>query len=114
MNKRKLSLIATVFLIAFFGISHAFAYVETTIGKYEHAAPCGRLTGFAGLLQAANFIPSGGCIVDVKKDGCHDRRACTITHPPSGKTTKGHCTPTENEKSCFCLADERDDSGDRD
>jgi hypothetical protein len=95
--------------IALLLISSGLAYAKARIDHYSAAAPCGGLTGIDRLLQIAYFIPSGGCIIDIKKGGCHDDRACTISHPPSGKSGTGHCTPTADKKSCSCVSDGHDD-----
>src|SRR5947199_5399132 len=101
MNRQRL---ITVLVIAggliSLGISQAFASIAT----YRHAAPCGQVTGFAGLLQTAGFIPQGDCVVNVKKGGCQSSSACTITNPPSGTSAKGQCTPSADKQSCSCMA----------
>lgn len=103
--KRLANFTVFAFLLAVLGVSEGFAYVRATIAKYEHAAPCGRLAGFAGLLQSANFIPSGDCEVEVRKGGCKSSRACEVSNPPSGSKGKGKCTPTPNGQSCACVLD---------
>ena len=105
MKRRKvLSLAGLAMVLGTFGISRGVAYVDDTIAVYAHAAPCGKLHGFAGLLQSANFVPTGDCQVDVKKGGCHDSGACTISNPASGGSTKGNCKPTADAQSCMCVA----------
>lgn len=99
MNRRRwVSFAAVAFVLGSFGVCQA------TIAQYRHAAPCGQLAGFAGLLQTAGFVPTGDCLVDVKKGGCHDSRVCKISNPPSGGATTGHCTPTPDLQSCACVA----------
>jgi hypothetical protein len=103
MNRQRLFTgVAIACGLGCFGISQGFAYVGSTIATYEHAAPCGKLVGFAGLLQTTGFIPTGDCTVDVKKGGCHDSRACKISNPPSGSSDKGKCTPSADHQSCYC------------
>jgi hypothetical protein len=110
MKKRKsLSVIVLACLLGGFGISRGLAYVGSTINRYSHTAPCGSVPGFAGLLQAAHFIPIGDCDVE-KKGGCVAHGPCTILHPPSGRPTKGRCTDTPPIKrggpeGCACIAD---------
>ena len=105
MNKRRLlSLAGLTILLGTFGIARAVAYIDQTIATYQYDAPCGKLPGLAGVLQAAHFVPAGDCQVDVKKGGCHDDGACTISNPASGTSTKGNCKPTADHLSCFCQA----------
>jgi hypothetical protein len=87
------------------GLSGSLMYIHATIAKYEHTAPCYKLSGMPGVLQAAHFIPKGDCIVDLQKGGCHDRRVCKISNPPSGGSKTGHCTSTSNHQNCVCIAD---------
>jgi hypothetical protein len=102
-----------VLVLASAGVTGALAYVQTTIAKYDRAPPCGKLHGIPRILQAAYFIPSSGCIVDVAKGGCHDSRVCTISNPPSGTSTTGHCTPTSDKKNCVCVADKSKGANDK-
>jgi len=108
-KRRSTSLLVLTGLLGMFGIDQGLAYVGSTIAQYSHAAPCGKLPGFAGLLQAAHFVPSGGCEVDTRKGGCSNSRACDITDPPSGGATKGKCTDTPPARpgglpGCACIA----------
>jgi hypothetical protein len=102
MNKRKLlNALAAIFLFVSLGLT---AYAGVTINMYRHATPCGKLPGFAGLLQAAHFVPTSDC--KVNPDGsCATTSACTISNPPSGGATTGKCTTVQakNKKpSCVC------------
>jgi len=94
-----------VFAAALLFVGIAGAYVNATIAPYRHAAPCGKLSGFAGVLQAANLVPVADCTVDVKKGGCHDSRVCNISDPPTGKKKTGHCQATTDGQGCVCVAD---------
>ena len=105
VSRRKLWIFACIaILLATLGTLRSTAYIISTRALYAHAAPCGKLHGFPRLLQAAGFVPSSGCIVDLSKGGCHDSRACTITNPVSGGSTKGNCTPSADKQSCVCVA----------
>ena len=105
-TRKSLRLVLLAGCLGLFGISSGLAYVGSTINTYRHAAPCGKLPGFAGLLQAAHFIPSGGC--KVRSDGyCQDSVPCTITKPPSGGSTNGHCstaTISPGKFGCVCVS----------
>lgn len=81
------------------------AYIGVSRALYAHAAPCGRLTGVPGLLQAAGLVPSGDCVVDTRKGGCRELRECKMNNPASGEAARGHCTPSHDRQSCFCVAD---------
>jgi hypothetical protein len=107
MRNRRALLLAVV-AISLTAVSTGYAYMYVTIAQYTYAAPCGRLTGLPGVLQAANFIPKGDCEVDLGKGGCHDRRECTISNPPSGKKQSGNCTPSADGKNCLCVAKRAD------
>ena len=108
--KRRISrgLIIGVCILGLGGISSGLAYVGSTINMYRHTVPCGKLPGFAGLLQATHFIPSGGCKVKIGGDGsCQDHAACNISNPPSGSSDKGHCTTevlSPGKNVCICSA----------
>jgi hypothetical protein len=77
MKKRKIALAILFCFIAFAGV--ASAYVHSTIAKYKNAAPCGKLRGIPGILQASHFIAVGNCAVNVQTGGCRDRSTCTVT-----------------------------------
>jgi len=102
-KNRRLAIGIMGLLLGLGGASRGLAYVNATIAQYQHAAPCGRLSGVPGLLQATHFIPSGDC--KVRSDGsCQGHGACNISAPPSGSGkggSKGHCTTT-NENTCVC------------
>ena|SRR5579871_3409495 len=103
-GRKSLHLLVLACLLALFGISSGLAYVGSTINTYRHAVPCGKLPGFAGLLQAAHFIPSGQCKVN-GNGSCQDSAVCIISNPPSGTSNNGHCTTTNlpNGKfGCVC------------
>jgi hypothetical protein len=101
-KQRFLSMAALILLTGAFGIQRGVAYIDATIAPYQHAAPCGRLPGVAGLLQAAHFIPQGNCTVTSGGE-CANSSACTIAHPVSGGPTTGKCTTTGTKnKSCSC------------
>jgi len=101
LNRQHFALAFLFGLIASAGIT-GIAHIHSAIVAYAHAAPCYQLTGLAGLLQSAHFIPSGGCIVDLKKGGCKDRSACTFQAPPSGDPKKGNCIPARSGTDCVC------------
>jgi hypothetical protein len=106
MLKRRLSKsIVPACFLGGIGLSGSLMYIQATIANYEHTAPCYKLSGMPGVLQAAHFIPSGNCIVDLQKGGCHDSRVCNISNPPSGGPRTGHCTPTSDHRNCVCTAD---------
>jgi hypothetical protein len=104
-TRRSLRLIVLASLLGLAGISSGLAYVGSTINTYRYAAPCGKLPGFAGLLQAAHFVPSGNCRV-IGDGSCQDSAVCNISNPPSGTPTTGHCTTVTagKTKSCVCAS----------
>lgn len=104
--KRRKFVFAFLFCATLLGGVASAAYVHRTIAQYESAAPCYKLSGIPGLLQATHFIPSGGCIVDKDRGGCHDDRACEISNPPTGKPKKGNCKPTDKGRRCVCVVSE--------
>jgi hypothetical protein len=102
-KRRPWMLVLVAALLAMVAVPSCLAYIRATRAFYLHAAPCSKLQGVPGLLQAAGFIPSGDCVVDVKKGGCRDARECQIKNPASGKSTSGHCTPSADKQSCLCI-----------
>jgi len=102
MKSLKVVFVIPFCLIVLGGVASA-TYLHSTIAQYENAAPCYKLKGIPGLLQATHFIANGGCIVDTVKGGCHDSRACEISKPPTGKPKKGKCSPANNGTDCVCV-----------
>src|ERR1700722_9558134 len=102
MNKRRLlSLAGLTILLGTFGISRSVAYVGATIAGYQHAVPCGRLSGFAGLLQATHFLATGNCAVSPSGACQTSGKACsTSSKPVSGASQNGTCTSTAT--TCYC------------
>ena len=69
-----------------------------------YGAPCGEVSGFAGLLQKVNFLPNGNCGVPVS-GACSG--SCTYRSPVSGANVPGYCAKVINVNSCTCLAGQR-------
>ena len=106
MKTRKfLNVLVLLGLLGFFGLSTGLAYVGSTIMTYRHAAPCGKLTGVAGYLQAAHFIPTSDCKVAADGSCSSSGSTCKISNPPSGAPSQGKCTTinlANSKKSCVC------------
>ena len=101
MSKRKLlSFAAFIFLFVSLGVT---AYAGVTINMYRHGAPCGKLGGFAGLLQAAHFVPSSNCSAPSK--GKCSGSACIKGNPASGTGSNGKCTldTSTTPNTCVCI-----------
>ena len=104
MNRKKTWGLAVLLVLLALGTLRCLAYIGATRALYAHAAPCTKLHGVAGVLQATGFIVSGSCAVNVSKGGCSSSGAsCTVTNPASGGATKGTCTPTADKQSCVCV-----------
>src|SRR5450759_1167898 len=104
MTKRKLYTTFGTAVLLIASMAEGFAYMQSTIARYAHGAPCG-LTGVPMLLQKAHFIAPGACTLP--KNGKCDGAACTLSTPASGKPDTGHCVAksTGNHVTCGCVAD---------
>src|ERR1019366_3519023 len=99
MTKRKLYTTVGIAVLLIASMAQGFAYMQSTIARYAHGAPCG-LTGVPMLLQKAHFIGPGNCKAPVQ--GKCNNAACTLSNPPSGKSDKGHCGASGTD-TCVCL-----------
>jgi hypothetical protein len=111
MTRRKIAF-ATLFCLAGFG-GIASAYVRSTIAFYQNAAPCGKVSGFVGLLQQANLVAqSANCAINPVTQMCVATNQCQVqvlvrnpnpTGPPYIFRTKiGHCQ-TVLPSQCACV-----------
>ena len=113
MKRKTLVILVAVGFLLVVGVVQGLAYVQTTMALYENAAPCGELKGVPRLLQVANFIPAGNCVVNARRGGCQNDGPCKLSQPPSRSRDwwdrdhdrMGHCTPSRDRKSCTCVAD---------
>lgn len=107
MSKQKISSLAGLLVaVAALGIPSGRAYIDAQAATYAKAAPCGRLPGVAGMLQAAHFLPQGDCASNPSTGVCTNNASCTISGRPSGSPTKGKCTTvtSSGKNSCVCVA----------
>jgi hypothetical protein len=105
MNRRKLVFAMLFSLVGFAGISSA--YVHSTIAQYRGVAPCGKLRGIPGLLQAAHFFDLGDCVTIrnplTGQVSCDSQFTCNLRNVPSGQSGAGKCVLTQDGQSCVCI-----------
>ena len=103
MTKRKLYTTFGTAVLLIASMAQGFAYMQSTIARYAHGAPCG-LTGVPMLLQKAHFIAPSIC--KAPNNGKCSSAACTLKNPPSGQSDTGHCVAKNPGKNvtCGCVA----------